>query len=188
MASVGNPRLLAPVEDALAEGEVHIKEESGEDVADFKHASSPQQPSADDVERHRVDHLPYRSWCKHCIMGRGVGPAHKTIDAKSQTPIVGIDYFFVTKEGIRRRDELAADLADDSDDAIVKARANGQLVKCLMVKCLETKACFSHVVPQKGDDEDHYCAKLVAADIEWLGHTSVVLKSDNESAVLSLKL
>ena len=40
---------------------------------------------------------------------------------------------------------------------------------------------------QKGDDEDHYCAKLVASDVEWLGHTSVILKSDNEKAIVSVK-
>ena len=40
---IGNQRLLAPVEDVLAEGEVSIQEESGEDVADLKHANSPSQ-------------------------------------------------------------------------------------------------------------------------------------------------
>ena len=42
-------------------------------------------------------------------------------------------------------------------------------------------------MPQKGDDEDHYCAKLAAADIEWLGHTKIIIKTDNERAIVALK-
>ena len=59
MVFVGNRRVLVPVENALAEGEVNVQEESGEDVADFKHTTSPQTPTPDVVEKRRVDHLPY---------------------------------------------------------------------------------------------------------------------------------
>ena len=55
-------RSLAPLEDELAEGEIVIEDEPGEDVVDFKHAASPDQPSAEKVEKHRVDgHFPFRS-------------------------------------------------------------------------------------------------------------------------------
>ena len=55
-------RLLAPLEDELAEGEIAIDDEPGEDVVDFKHAASPEQPSAGKVKKHRVDgHFPYGS-------------------------------------------------------------------------------------------------------------------------------
>ena len=98
----GTARLLARLETALVEGEVVIDETQGseEDVVDLKHATSPPQPSAEQVERHRVDHNPYRSWCKWCIMGRGQGRPHATTGTDSTVPIVGMDYFFVTKEGV----------------------------------------------------------------------------------------
>ena len=98
-----------------------------------------------------------------------------------------MDYYFITKEGIKRRDELAAELGDDSEETVTQAHAKGQLVKCMAVRCFKSKNAFTHVVLQKGDDEDHYCAKLVASDVEWLGHTSVILKSDNEKATVSVK-
>ena len=41
MASRGSGRLLAPLEDVLAEGEVMIEGESGNDIADLKHAANP---------------------------------------------------------------------------------------------------------------------------------------------------
>ena len=181
-------RSLAPLEDELAEGEIVIEDEPGEDVVDFKHAASPDQPSAEKVEKHRVDgHLPFRSWCKQCILGRGLGTPHTSVSSESLVPIVGMDYYFITKEGIKRRDELAAELGDDSEETVTQARAKGQLVKCMAVRCFKSKNTFTHVVLQKGDDEDHYCAKLVASDVEWLGHISVILKSDNEKAIVSVK-
>ena len=87
-----------------------------------------------------------------------------TTGSESLVPVVGMDYYFVTNEGIKRRDELAAELGNDSEESVAQARASGQLVKCLAVRCFRTKNVFTHVLLQKGENEDHYSAKLVAAD------------------------
>ena len=42
-------------------------------------------------------------------------------------------------------------------------------------------------MPQKGDDEDGYCAGLVVSDVVWLDHIRLIFKSDNESAILALR-
>ena len=89
--------MLAPLEDPLEEGEVHVREELEEDTPDLKHATDVSSPTADQVERHRVSHLPYRSWCKQCVMGRGVGRPHTTSATESSIPIVGMDYFFIAE-------------------------------------------------------------------------------------------
>ena len=75
----------------------------------------------------------------------------------------------------------------DRDSNIAAARAAGKLIKCFLVRCMSSKSVFAHVVPQKGDDEDHFCAKLAVEDIKWMGHTMVIIKTDNERAVVSLK-
>ena len=93
----------------------------------------------------------------------------------------------MTKEGLKRRDELAAELDEEGDEAIKKAREAGEIVKCFLVRCSQSKALFVHVAAQKGDDEDHYRAKLVVADVEWLGQIRLTLKSDNESSIVSLR-
>ena len=31
----------------------------------------PRQPSEQEREEHEMTHLPFRSWCRHCIMVRG---------------------------------------------------------------------------------------------------------------------
>jgi hypothetical protein len=38
--------------------------------------ASPEKPSAREVEEHELTNLPYRSWCRHCVIGRGKEAAH----------------------------------------------------------------------------------------------------------------
>ena len=35
-------------------------------------------PTAEEMETHRATHLPYRSWCEDCVMGRGSGERHRS--------------------------------------------------------------------------------------------------------------
>ena len=37
----------------------------------FVRKHDPRQPSQQEKEEHEMTHLPFRSWCRHCIMGRG---------------------------------------------------------------------------------------------------------------------
>ncbi len=171
-------RLIAPLEDTGGEGEVNI-EDGDEDVEPLKIAPSPGQPTPEQVELHRTKgHIPYRSWCKWCVMARGVGQPHHRA-GESALPIVGIDYFFVTTGGVEKRDELEI----PEDAAVDEARKEGKILKCVLVRCWASKNIFAHVIPCKGADEELFTAKLVAADIEWLGHTKLALKADNEAAV-----
>ena len=38
--------------------------------------ATPYKPSQAEVDDHYLTHLPYRSWCKHCIRGRGKETSH----------------------------------------------------------------------------------------------------------------
>ena len=72
----------------MAEGVVEIE---GEDVVEPPNkASNPRLPSAADVEEHNRTHIPYRSWCKWCVLGRGRGIQHRKAGA-STVPIIGVD-------------------------------------------------------------------------------------------------
>ena len=181
-------KLLAPLEDPLAEGEVDINDAEEEDAAPIRHAVSPTLPTdAGEVERHRVDHYPFRSWCRFCIEGRGTGTQHRTTASKSSIPVVGMDYYFVTSEGVRRRDELKFAADELGDNQLAEARRTGEVIKCIIIRCMMTKNVLTHVVPQKGNDEEQYCANLVVEDLKWLGHTRLILKSDNERSIGALR-
>ena len=77
----------------------------------------------------------------------------------------------------------------DSDDGFAKleqARQDGSIVKCWVIRCHRSKNIFGHVVPKKGVDEDNFVVNFIVQAISWMGHVKVILKSDNEKAILSL--
>ena len=177
---------MAPTEDEIAvDEEVHIKDELDTETESLKQARDPGQPTARQVEDHRRTHVPYRVWCRWCWLGRGRGIQHRRTPG-STVPIIGIDYFFITKGGVKVREELEHSMDADGEKALNEARARGDIVKCLLVRCTGTKALFAHVVPCKGADENGLVADMVVRDVAWLGHSRVVLKADNEPAIQSL--
>jgi hypothetical protein len=101
-------------------------------------------------------------------------------------PIVGVDYFFLTKGGVHTRKELEFSMTTDGENELGAAMSRGDIVKYLLVRCFQHKAVFAHLVPQKGLDEKNIACDFVLQDIEWLGHTRVIMKSDNEPAVQAL--
>jgi hypothetical protein len=149
----------------------------------LKVAPSPKQPSAADIELHRITHWPYRSWCEECVKGRGLGEQRGThVGRDHEIPIVGLDYFYMTEKGLEHRSDLAY-----ANDAEVKAaRECGDIVLCIVIRCYASKNIFCHEVPCKGDDEDRFVVNLAVEDIGWLGHTRVILKSDQERSLVAL--
>ena len=67
--------MLAPAEVAGDDEEEWAAVKNGEPLeAEIEPLSaSPKLPSPADVEDHRLTHNPVRSWCKICIVGRGLG-------------------------------------------------------------------------------------------------------------------
>jgi len=174
---------MAPLEEQAEEEE--IQTEDGEDVEPLKLARNPKLPSAADIEAHDRVHIPYRDWCKWCNLGRGRGIPHRH-GGGSSVPIVGIDYFFITSEGVKTRKELEFEETPSGDELLESARARGDIIKCMLVRCFESKNIFAHYVPVKGADEEDYAAGLVAAAVLWLGHIEVILKGDNERALQAM--
>ena len=59
----------------------------------------PRQPSQQEKEEHEMTHLPFRSWCRHCIMGRGrEEDCRKSMEEERQVPEVHLDYMFMGDE------------------------------------------------------------------------------------------
>ena len=153
----------------------------------MKVAKGPKLPTAEAVATHDCTHIPYRSWCKWCVQGRGRGEQHRQ-GQESVIPQVGLDYFFITKGGVKSRKELVDDyeLSPEGDEKLEKDRSKGEVVKAIIVRCKAAKAIFAHCVPRKGADEQDYVANKVVEDILWLGYTELILKGDNERSLQSL--
>ena len=83
-----------PVEDEVAEDQNPAAEppDLGEEEPDVEAAEGdftcqecvprrilpdPRQPTQKQIDDHRIDHLPYRSWCPHCVAARATGEQHQ---------------------------------------------------------------------------------------------------------------
>ena len=81
-----------PVSDADEEVEV----EGGSRKT--KKMNDPKQPSKEEFEEHAKTHLPFRSWCRHCVRGRGKEMAHYKAEEASGFHEIHLDFFFMGRE------------------------------------------------------------------------------------------
>jgi len=159
-----------------------------EETQPTKIAPSPQLPSAEEVEEHRISHLPFRNWCRECVEGKALGE-HRGArpGGESMVPVVGVDYFYLTLNGMFHRSELADfPQTEEGETALKEARVQATVVCCILMRCSRTKNIFAHVLPHKGVDENGYIVKLLVKDLRWLGHTRLIVKADNEPALQKL--
>ncbi len=157
--------LMAAVEVGQEEEEeIEIQDEEAEqDTEPLRVARDPKLPSLDDVECHRCSHIPFRSWCRWCVMGRGRGDPHLT-SAGSVIPIVGLDYFYVDDGSVKERGKLDYEKGAAGETASDDERAAGNLGKCMVVRCASTECIVGHVTPRKVAGEEDFPANLVTED------------------------
>ena len=84
-----------------------------------------------------------------------------------------MDYAFVTPKG---------PIVDEGDEGWDDPSA----LKLLIVKDSKSGPVFAHAVVQKGIDDKRFAVDMVVRDVLWLGYPQVVLKSDNEPAVVKV--
>ncbi len=140
--------VLFDTEEGEEGEEISIEAGNDTEVEPVKVAADPGEPTDRQIEEHRMTHIPFRSWCRWCVLGRGRGLQHRARPG-SLIPIIGIDYYFLTSSGVKLREELKMD-----DEQVVAARQRGELAKCLVVRCYVSKSVFGHVIPRKGLDEN----------------------------------
>ena len=175
-----------------------MDEESGGDdvgaedqeVEPMRTAPDPELPTEAEVDDHRIDHTPYRSWCEWCRRARGLGEQRGHGANKPHLlAVLAMDYFFLTRDSVETHDSLTKlDFARDpeGDEKLEAAIGDGTIVKCLLLKDLKSKAMFAWVVPNKGRDSTGFVVDQLTVAVKWLGYTNLVLKSDNEPAILAL--
>ena len=136
--------LLCPAEDEEAsmgeEGAVGGEEEARE----VKAPSVPATPSIEEVRQHRLKHHPYRSWCPHCVRGKGREDRHTGSSQKDDfygVPKIASDYFYIGQRRPGGRQER--------EEAEQEAERDGQ-TPVIVLKCSRSKAIFAHACPCKG--------------------------------------
>ena len=70
----GGDNEVSNEEDVFEEKENN--DDSGEAV-DVKIMKRPEEPTQDEIDKHMCTHIPFRSWCSHCVMGKAKNNRHE---------------------------------------------------------------------------------------------------------------
>ena len=71
-----------------------------EEGATARGVTVPIRPSQEEVNKHMLTHIPFRSWCPHCVKGKAVDKRHRNAKSTSdaRVPIISIDSAYMTEE------------------------------------------------------------------------------------------
>ena len=126
----------------------------------------PSMPSRQEVQEHNITHLPFRSWCPFCVAGKATCAPHRRGVGHNDdaVPLVAFDDCFMGE-----RDE------NETDNITI------------MVGRDRKSRCYATIpVPQKGIDPMQYAVRRGLKFLDFLGYQSVILTSNQESALAKI--
>ena len=128
-------------------------------------ARDPGAPTQRMIDEHAATHLPFRSWCPHCVSGRKDGLPHRSLGEADVpgVPEIHMDYGF-----IRRQDEVSTRTI-------------------LVLKDRLSRAIQSLVVSNKGVEDASTVDRVVECIRRFGASGRFILKVDNEEALLCLR-
>ena len=99
-----SPGELCPVEGSVLDNageklepmkvtEFDVQEETGTRV--LVKAADPKLPTPEEVDTHNLIHLPYRSWCPHCVRGKGKNMDQRRAGRDKLIPEIHVDSCFM---------------------------------------------------------------------------------------------
>jgi len=141
----------------------------------------PCRPCLADVDEQNLTHIPFRSWCDHCVRGRTVSePHHISGMKKFGKPLIAKDYMNLKGK---------YDVSSEAEDQVEARRKPGGRhindMPILATRDRDTHLKFAHAVPVKGDNE--YVTARVVLYIREPGHSEVFAKCVREPAILALR-
>ena len=70
--------------------------EATEEGIEAKLMSKPIEPTQEEIDKHMATHIPFRSWCPHCVMGKAKNnKPQKRKESSSEVPVISKDYMFM---------------------------------------------------------------------------------------------
>ena len=147
---------------------VDVADEEGECP---KVLRDPGTPTQQQKAEHETTHLPFRSWCEHCVRGSGRDAQSRTVKgdaAHSDVPRVHLDYCFFTE--LSGKDERTT-------------------LTTLVMKESECKSLWAYPVMSKGASNEPWVVKQILHDIDTIGLSQerIIIKNDQEPAIKDLK-
>ena len=143
--------------------EAEEKERNEEEARVPKLLRDPGAPTEEEIEVHNTTHLPFRSWCPSCVAGKAKDkPHHRITDSNNAIPVIVFDYCFLGTDDAK--ENLAIQVMLDTRSHMM----------------------FAHVVPRRGMIDEHGAEEMVK-DLDQLGYEEVILKCDEEPALMNVQ-
>ena len=169
---VGAVRKILANATTQGEQDLEVDSEAEDEGRAPRVATDPGRPTQREIDEHNVLHWPFRSWCPHCVRGKGVSSPHRTTDDKEdrldETGIttVSMDYCFVTP--------------GEDEDRSAKDHP------VLIIYDKRTASMFALPVGHKGPQP--WVVRWVVAKLNTIGYAGVeiTVKSDGEAAIKAL--
>ena len=94
---IAQPLGQGGVPENLDEESEGSSDEDNNEAIPVNAAPRPNRPSKAEVDEHMLSHLPYRSWCAHCVKGKAKSKKHPCTSQSSDHEIlmVTLDYMFL---------------------------------------------------------------------------------------------
>ena len=175
---------------AAAEEEEDKDEETGEGRKPIS-MTVPEGPSNQEREEHELTHIPYRSWCEHCVKGRARSRAHKRRDPEvkrdelRRMTRIYLDFYY---NGIGEEEEEREEAEGVQDDDEGKEGDSPSIVMYdSQYKLVASWVMQSKSVREGGPNQ--WIPKILVKELEeWgYGNKRLILVSDGEAAIKALK-
>ena len=141
--------------------QAQVEEHSGEAALEAEGLPEVCKPTAAEVAKHNLTHLPYRRWCKWCVRARMMNRPHHSVAPFSRaTPLFVMDYAFI------------------------KHASDDHFLTVLIGRTYPSRALFAVPCTQKGPDP--YATRRLAAFFRSCGMISFTYMSDQEGAIRTM--
>ena len=158
------------IEDSREDDDIEKEEEEGREPKTMR---MPKQVSKEERDAHEATHMPFRSWCRHCVRGRARNMQHTKekaeVENKNKVPRVSMDYFFMSEEDRKASTNPLFIMIDE-----------------------ETKDRYARAVGKKGVTDMDWLVKDIVAELRAWGHQGgeggvMIMKSDNENSIVAVR-
>ena len=107
----------------------------------------PGEPTAKEIEEHRITHVPYRAWCEDCVFGKCVEAAHRRGQSAEElgANTVVIDYGYLTE----KPKNWVETEGEEKTEADCEEEAQSKGMPILVMRHRATKYMTAHIVPRK---------------------------------------
>ena len=158
--------------------------ETSEEPRVVKAKKIPPTVTREEYDAHMLTHLPFRSWCDHCIAGKVKEDPHYKRQGRGdlEVPKVSMDFCFLGRVLDKTKAQEEMTLAELKNPNVPVEQAEGAM-PVLVIVDEQTGSVFSQVVA-KGVN-DHSVHTVVEA-LKFCGRQKVILQTDAEPSIKAL--